>query len=121
MLPTETTSKLPNLLNSGSAVIPRTGFAVKLPSDTWQLLDIYFSYVHCWLPIIEKHDLLKVSYTYAGSGANVQVLEAGQTGDHAALWAALAFADHLRFISTSCVIGDESSDNRAKVLYAYVK
>jgi hypothetical protein len=33
----------------------------ELPSEAWHLLDVYFSYTHSWLPIIEKHDLLRTS------------------------------------------------------------
>lgn len=61
----------------------------ELPSETWHLLDVYFSYTHCWLPIVEKHDLLRISYQYSqimNSGTNVI------SGDHALLWAAIAYA-----------------------------
>jgi hypothetical protein len=60
-----------------------------LPSSTWQLIDIFFSYTHCWFPIIEKPDLLRISYQYPADGtfaANTQ------TGDHAILWAILAYS-----------------------------
>jgi len=60
----------------------------ELPSEAWHLLDVYFSYTHCWLPIIEKHDLLRTSYQYSQNRHN---LSASGTGDHAALWAAMAY------------------------------
>ena len=62
-----------------------------LPSETWHLLDVYFSYTHSWLPIIEKHDLLRTSYQYSQSRKNVPLHGFG-SGDHAALWAAIAYA-----------------------------
>lgn len=58
-----------------------------LPSETWHLLDVYFSYTHTWLPIIEKHDLLRTSYQYSQHQSS-----ASGSGEHAALWAAIAYA-----------------------------
>jgi hypothetical protein len=66
--------------------------ATELPSRAWQLLDVFFSYTHCWLPIIEKHDLLRTSYQYSQGGINVHTSIPG-SGDHAALWAVLAYAE----------------------------
>ncbi|KAH7386330.1 fungal-specific transcription factor domain-containing protein [Cadophora sp. MPI-SDFR-AT-0126] len=60
-----------------------------LPSETWHLLDVYFSYTHSWLPIIEKHDLLKSSYQYSQNRG--ESTSAG-SGDNAVLWAAIAYA-----------------------------
>ena len=57
------------------------------------MLDVFFSYTHCWLPIIEKHDLLRTSYQYSQGGINVHTSLPG-SGDHAALWAVLAYADY---------------------------
>jgi hypothetical protein len=65
----------------------------ELPSRAWQLLDVFFSYTHCWLPIIEKHDLLRTSYQYSQGGISVPTSLPG-SGDHAALWAVLAYADY---------------------------
>jgi hypothetical protein len=64
----------------------------ELPPRAWPLLDVFFSYTHCWLPIIEKHDLLRTSYQYTPSGINVSTSLSG-SGDHAALWAVLAYAE----------------------------
>lgn len=62
-----------------------------LPSEAWHLLDVYFSYTHSWLPIMEKHDLLRTSYQYSQNRNNVPLFGYG-SGDHAALWAAIAYA-----------------------------
>lgn len=62
-----------------------------LPPNHWRLLDVYFAYTHCWFPIIEKHDLLKISYTYPDSGLVVS-LDAPGSAAHAELWAVLALA-----------------------------
>jgi hypothetical protein len=58
----------------------------ELPSETWHLLDVYFSYTHTWFPIIEKHDLLRTSYQYSQNHGSVP-----GSGEHAALWAAIAY------------------------------
>ncbi|KAF4635973.1 hypothetical protein G7Y89_g2103 [Cudoniella acicularis] len=58
-----------------------------LPSETWHLLDVYFNYTHIWLPIIEKHDLLRTSYQYSQSHNTTSA-----SGDQAALWAAIAYS-----------------------------
>lgn len=59
----------------------------ELPSETWHLLDVYFSYTHIWFPIIEKHDLLRTSYQYSQNHGSVP-----GSGAHAALWAAIAYS-----------------------------
>ncbi|RDL31481.1 uncharacterized protein BP5553_09690 [Venustampulla echinocandica] len=58
-----------------------------LPSETWHLLDVHFSYTHPWLPIIEKHDILRTSYQYPESQR-----PPSSSGDQAALWAVIAYA-----------------------------
>ncbi|OCK85772.1 hypothetical protein K432DRAFT_377285 [Lepidopterella palustris CBS 459.81] len=64
---------------------------LKLPTDLWRLFDVYFAYTHCWFPIAEKHDVLKVSYSYPEDGLEVQSGTPG-SGDHAELWSILAVA-----------------------------
>jgi hypothetical protein len=61
----------------------------ELPSETWHLLDVYFSYTHSWLPIIEKHDLLRTSYQYS---QNRGTTSSAVSGENAVLWAAIAYA-----------------------------
>lgn len=62
-----------------------------LPERTWNLIDVYFSYTHCWLPIIEKHELLRLSYQYSKKES---ASSSHKSGDLAVLWAVLAYADH---------------------------
>ncbi|CAL3967980.1 unnamed protein product [Diplocarpon coronariae] len=61
----------------------------ELPSETWHLLDVYFSYTHSWLPIVEKHDLLRTSYQYS---QNRNDLSGSGSGANAVLWAVIAYA-----------------------------
>ena len=71
-----------------SGQIPRT--VLELPSETWHLLDVYFSYTHPWFPIVEKHDLLRISYQYPKTGGNANK----SSGDHAVLWAAISYGKY---------------------------
>ncbi|ETS73136.1 hypothetical protein PFICI_15081 [Pestalotiopsis fici W106-1] len=64
----------------------------KLPSNCWRLLDIYFSYTHCWFPILEKGMIHKACWSYPGEGLDMTKEELFQSGLHAELWAALAIA-----------------------------
>ena len=83
LAPAKTTS-------STQSVHPPTSLSVpELPSETWHLLDVYFSYTHSWLPIVEKHDLLRISYQYSDRR---QSTSNKGTGDHALLWAVIAYA-----------------------------
>ncbi|OBT65416.1 hypothetical protein VE03_06084 [Pseudogymnoascus sp. 23342-1-I1] len=62
---------------------------IQLPHNAWELLDVYFSYTHCWLPIVEKHNSLRASYLYPTTISSTMPA----SGDHAALWAMLAYAE----------------------------
>ncbi|KKA29894.1 hypothetical protein TD95_001497 [Thielaviopsis punctulata] len=55
----------------------------KLPANAPRLLDIFFSYTHCWLPIIDKSRVLALSTAFSGKDTEVKDLE---------LWCALAVA-----------------------------
>lgn len=64
---------------------------LKLPPNHWRLLDIYFSYTHSWLPILEKQALFQTSYMYTEEGLDVNPDDAS-SAVHAELWSALALA-----------------------------
>ncbi|KAF1959631.1 hypothetical protein CC80DRAFT_306734 [Byssothecium circinans] len=65
-----------------------------LPPSSWRLIDIYFAYTQSWLPICEKHDVLRISYSYPEHGVILSAAEASESGDHAELWSILAVATH---------------------------
>jgi hypothetical protein len=93
--------------------------SVELPARAWHLLDIYFSYTHCWFPIVEKHDLLRVSYQYASGAPNIS---GPGSGDHAALWAILAYSDHQQgVVARNSKHPDESGDTGAGPLYSHAR
>ncbi|KAF2133533.1 hypothetical protein P153DRAFT_332420 [Dothidotthia symphoricarpi CBS 119687] len=64
---------------------------VSLPPDCWRLLETYFTYIQSWFPISEKHDLLKLSYSYPAQGLPVSP-DLPESGAHAELWSILAAA-----------------------------
>ncbi|OMP82027.1 Quinic acid utilization activator [Diplodia seriata] len=64
---------------------------LKVPSNLWRLFDVYFAYTHCWFPIAEKHDVLKISYSYPEDGLDMSANSPG-SGEHAELWSILAVA-----------------------------
>ncbi|KLU88493.1 quinic acid utilization activator [Magnaporthiopsis poae ATCC 64411] len=63
----------------------------RLPPNHWRLLDMYFSYTHCWFPIVEKQDILKTTYGYPEAGLDLSPTHPSAP-THAELWAILAFA-----------------------------
>lgn len=90
--PPQSANGLPTNVVDGDGGPPSTALnTIKLPSNHWRLVDIYFNYTHCWYPILEKQDLLKTVYLYPDSGLDIR-----QTGPvsaaHAELWAAMALA-----------------------------
>ena len=64
---------------------------LELPSEAWHLINVYSSYTHPWLPIIEKQDLLRSTYQYLRKSSDFSVTGPG-SGNHAVLWAAIAYA-----------------------------
>jgi hypothetical protein len=62
-----------------------------LPPDSWKLLDTYFIHTQAWLPICEKHDVLKLAYSYPTHGFALSADQPG-SGSHAELWSIFAVA-----------------------------
>lgn len=60
--------------------------SLRYSDDARSLLDLYFSYTHCWLPILEKHRLFQILYSTSNGGTS------DDSGDVAVLWAVLALA-----------------------------
>lgn len=64
---------------------------LRLPTNARRLFDIYFTYTNSWLPIIEKHEILRTAFSYGTKAVRILPFDKG-SGDHAALWAILTLA-----------------------------
>ena len=65
--------------------------ALRLPNNFWNLLDVYYTYTHSWLPISEKNDILKTVHSYPAEGLRI-LPGSADSGKHAELWAVIALA-----------------------------
>lgn len=61
-----------------------------LPPNAWNLLEYYFAFTQSWLPMTEKHGVLKTMYGYPTEGVSFQ--EGVKSGEHAELWSIMALA-----------------------------
>jgi Fungal specific transcription factor domain/Fungal Zn(2)-Cys(6) binuclear cluster domain len=62
-----------------------------LPDNFSQLIDIYFAYTHCWLPVVSHESVLKLCYSYPDDGLDLSSTTPG-AGAYAELWSILAIA-----------------------------
>ena len=62
-----------------------------LPRNWQRLIDIYFSYTHCWFPIVERDTITSTALTYPPEGIATG-LDVFLPASHAQLWAVLAIA-----------------------------
>ncbi|PIA97441.1 Quinic acid utilization activator [Cercospora beticola] len=62
---------------------------LKLPKSSWLLLEHYFAFTHTWLPMVERHDVLKLMYSYPHEGLR---REDTTVSGHAELWSIMAIA-----------------------------
>ncbi|PNS14112.1 hypothetical protein CAC42_6625 [Sphaceloma murrayae] len=76
-------------LYSGGLMVHESITTIDLPGDFWPLMDSYYAFIHNWLPISEKNDVLKTAYMYPIAGPDATVDTAGA---HAELWAIVALA-----------------------------
>lgn len=61
-----------------------------LPPNAWNLLEYYFAFTQSWLPMTEKHGVLKTMYAYPTEGLSSQ--EGVKSGEHAELWSIMALS-----------------------------
>ena len=59
-----------------------------LPADASILLEFYFSFTHCWLPIVERHEILRTLYSFSTLASDHL-----SSGSKAVLWALLAYSE----------------------------
>jgi len=72
-----------------------------LPSNCWQLLEAYSTYTQCWLPISEKLDILKLSYSYPSNGLYLSP-SMPDSASHAEMWSIMTLS------SCQNIIGNDS-------------
>ncbi|KAH7184535.1 fungal-specific transcription factor domain-containing protein [Fusarium flagelliforme] len=64
----------------------------QLPKHWSYLMDVYFETTHTWLPISQKHELLRIAYTVANGGANS--INSPSSGELSFLHAVMIYASH---------------------------
>lgn len=89
---------------------------ISLPPDSWKLFEAYFTYIQCWLPICERSDILKLSYSYPASGMRL-TFDSKDSGSHAELWSILAVASIYDSIDISPTSHPSQSTMTPKQLY----
>jgi hypothetical protein len=86
-----TVSRLPDPTSQPLDSIPSA--IPDLPKNWSYLLDLYFETTHCWLPISQKHELLRAAYTLSNEPTATSASSLS-TGEMAFLQAVLAYASH---------------------------
>ncbi|KAF1932931.1 uncharacterized protein M421DRAFT_89247 [Didymella exigua CBS 183.55] len=95
----------------------RDALSITLPLDSWKQIENYFTYTQCWLPICEKHDVLKLSYSYPSTGMRLS-FDAPDSGSHAELWSILAVASTYELSNSSNSVSHASEGSMTpKQLY----
>lgn len=89
---------------------------IALPQDSWKLFETYFTYTQCWLPICERSDMLKLSYSYPASGMQLS-FDTRDSGSHAELWSILAVASTYEPSDTSATAHTNQGIMTPKQLY----
>lgn len=106
---TPTTGPEPPPARIDGQLVPDPSAPLLLPPNHWRLIDIYFSYTHCWFPILEKQDLLKTVYLYSPEGIDIQ-RNSPASAAHAELWAAMALASYQNLSSAKLSANNPSPD-----------
>ncbi|CAI4212022.1 unnamed protein product [Parascedosporium putredinis] len=80
-------------LQLASPVAQRGGFGdiqhLELPAKSKQYLDDYFTWAHCWFPIVEREPLAQVAASYPATGFRINPRDRSYSR-HAELWSAMA-------------------------------
>ncbi|KAK1700959.1 hypothetical protein BDP55DRAFT_4124 [Colletotrichum godetiae] len=63
-----------------------------MPPNWAQLLDIYFANTHSWLPMVQKHDLLRLVYLKANSDKDTNTSPVIGSGDLCFIWTVMAYS-----------------------------
>lgn len=74
---------LPSITNGIYEPLP---VSESLPANAKELIDLYFTHVHCWFPVLDRPSVLKAYYGYSK-----RVPDKRLDGGQALLWAILAY------------------------------
>ncbi|KAJ6014124.1 hypothetical protein N7540_008715 [Penicillium herquei] len=61
-------------------------FNIQVPENTPNLLDFYFTYTHCWFPIVERRELLRTMHLGPG------LLASGTSSSQILLWSVISYS-----------------------------
>ncbi|KXH27775.1 hypothetical protein CNYM01_06679 [Colletotrichum nymphaeae SA-01] len=64
----------------------------QIPPNWAQLLDVYFANTHSWLPMVQKHDLMRLVYLKANNDKDANTSNAIHSGDLCFLWTVMAYS-----------------------------
>ncbi|KAI5207032.1 hypothetical protein E4T39_02159 [Aureobasidium subglaciale] len=125
------------LLEDTEARFPTQEIWTPLPSDWHALTQVYSTVEHSWFPVLERHALFRVAYTYQDQCDSRAVLTDRHRGEFATLWAVLTLGEiHLSgvaspraiqfqtlsrsFLSVDHLNGDYLSHAQAFLLWAVI-
>jgi hypothetical protein len=74
---------------------PAEDFQRSLPQNWEHLLEVYFARTHCWLPICEKHELLRIAYLLAARDNDSAIPTGVSHGDRTFLTVVLDYSASL--------------------------
>lgn len=75
-----------------ASAIAASSISLVLPSNSWRLFDIFFTFTTCWLPIVERRHIFKIAESYQGE--SVLLRTSTDRSRHSLLWAVLAYASY---------------------------
>ncbi|EXF83824.1 hypothetical protein CFIO01_01551 [Colletotrichum fioriniae PJ7] len=64
----------------------------QIPPNWAHLLDVYFSNTHSWLPMVQKHEVLRLVYLKANNDKDANISNAIDSGDLCFLWTVMAYS-----------------------------
>ncbi|KAK1494639.1 hypothetical protein CTAM01_08993 [Colletotrichum tamarilloi] len=64
----------------------------QIPPNWAELLDVYFANTHSWLPVVQKHDLMRLVYLKANNDKDANTSNAIHSGDPCFLWTVMAYS-----------------------------
>lgn len=82
-----------------------------LPGNWRRLVDIYFSYTHCWFPIVNKESIINTAQAFPAGGIPLQSMVDFPSA-YAELWAVLALASFQDAASLSPAVEPRMSPQR---------